>query len=264
MAVAMALAASLLVTGCAGSAGHPSSAASCEQFAASAIRRHVVITAVPAACRGLGQVELNVVADRALRAAAAGIHGKAGQRRLIARDSRFVSGLVRAVPAASQPAAPVTATAPATAAPSSRTSFGLAALAAWVVTVGLGVSMMARWVTRRGRPYGGRAPVLNYAHFWLAVAGLLTWIGYLVSGVAGVAWAACGLLLPLAGLGMALVFLGPAHSAGDDRPDMGHPDMGHLDMGRAARRLAIFVIAAHVTAASVTILLAVLAAIGSG
>ncbi len=115
---ALAAAGTALVTGCSGQpAGPRSSAASCAQFAASAIERQVTVTAVPAACRGLSQIELNVAVDRALRAAAAGVHGKAGQRRLIARDSQYLSGLVRVAPAASaasQPAgsASVTGTAP--------------------------------------------------------------------------------------------------------------------------------------------------------
>jgi hypothetical protein len=44
--------------------------------------------------------------------------------------------------------------------------------------------------------------VLNYAHFGLALTGLLVWISYLATGVTGLAWAACGLLLAVASLGM--------------------------------------------------------------
>ena len=113
---------------------------------------------------------------------------------------------------------------------------------------------------RHGAQSGhGRGPVLNFTHFGLALTGLLAWIGYLATGVTGLAWAACGLLIPVAGLGMALVFLAPARSPvttataarpGDDPPPVRHPPA--------------LVVAAHITAASITILLAVLAAIGSG
>jgi hypothetical protein len=135
----------------------------------------------------------------------------------------------------------------------SRAALGWAALAAWLVTVGLGVSMMARWITRTGRrgaPPGrrGRGPALNFTHLGLAVTGLLTWISYLATGVTGLAWAGCGLLLTAASLGMSLVFLG-GQSGDDPRPG------GH--------RPAV-VIAAHITAACTTILLATLAAIGAG
>jgi hypothetical protein len=140
-----------------------------------------------------------------------------------------------------------------------RTALGLAALIAWLVTVGLGLSMMARWITRTRRPgprpRHGHGLVLNLTHFGLALTGLLAWITYLATGVTGLAWAACGLLLAVASLGMTLVFLPPAAPAGtarlgDDPPPVGHPPVP--------------VIAAHITAACITILLATLAAIGSG
>jgi hypothetical protein len=239
------------------------SGTSCYQFAARAIQRHVTVAAVPAACQGLSQVEVNVAVSRALRAAAAGVRGKVRQRKVIARDSPYVAGLIRAVPASGPPTAVVSPSGspggPAVAAspsrPPSREALSLAALAAWLVTAGLGVSMMARWFIRARRRGSGQRPVLNFTHFGLAFTGLLVWIGYLATGVTGLAWAACGLLLAVASLGMTLVFLGPASTAtalgsGDGPAPAGHPP--------------VFVIAAHITAACVTILLATLAAIGAG
>ncbi len=235
-------------------------ATSCYQFAAQAIQRHVTVTVVPPACQGLSQVEVNVAVTRALRAAAAGVRGKVRRRRVIARDSRYVTGLIRAIPASGPPTAssgppggrPVAAP---SSRPPSREAFSLAALAAWLVTAGLGVSMMARWFIRARRQGSGQQPVLNFAHFGLALTGLLVWISYLTTNVTGLAWAACGLLLAVASLGMTLVFLGPASTAtvvrsGDGPAPAGHPP--------------VFAIAAHVTAACITILLATLAAIGAG
>ena len=237
------------------------SATSCYQFAAQAIQRHVTVAAKPAACQGLSQVEVNVAVSRALRAAAAGVRGKVRQRQVIARDSRYVAGLIRAVPASGPstafpsgpPGGPPVA-APASR-PPSREALSLAALAAWLVTAGLGVSMMARWFVRARRQGSGQQPVLNFAHFGLALTGLLVWISYLATGVTGLAWAACGLLLAVASLGMTLVFLGPASTATALRSEDGPAPVGHPP---------VFVIAAHVTAACVTILLATLAAIGAG
>jgi manganese efflux pump family protein len=221
---------------------------SCYQFGLEAIQRHVTVTAVPAACQGLSQLEVNVAVVRALHAAASGVRGKSGQRQVIARDSQYLADLIHAVPASSQPAVAAPQSGP-----PSRAALSLAALVAWLVTVGLGVSMMARWITRTRRhgaqPGHGRGPVLNFTHFGLALTGLLVWLSYLATGVTGLAWAACALLVPVAGLGMTLVFLAPARS-GDDPPSFRHPPG--------------LVVAAHITAASVTILLAVLAAIGSG
>lgn len=256
-----------MVAGCASQPGvSRGSVTSCAQFGIGAIRRHVTVTVLPAACRGLSQVEVNVAVGRALRTVAAGVHGKVRQRQFIARDSPYLAGLVRAVPTSGQPAV---ASPPS--GPPSRAALGLAALAAWLVTVGLGVSMMARWVTRsrrRGAPPGqgqGRRPVLNFTHLGLALTGLLAWISYLATGVTGLAWAACGLLIPVAGLGMALVFRASAPAAAPAAVSATTAATATLRADPpSVRHLPALVVAAHITAASVTILLAVLAAIGSG
>jgi len=245
----------VVVAGCSSQPAVPrGSVTSCYQFGVQAIRRHVTVTAIPAACQGLSQLEVNIAVGRALQAAAAGVPGKARQRQLIGRDSPYLADLIHAVPTPGQPAV-----APPQSGPPSRAALSLAALAAWLITVGLGVSMMARWITRSRRhgaqPGHGRGPVLNFTHFGLALTSLLAWISYLATGVTGLAWAACGLLLPVAGLGMALVFLTPARSQATAQA---------VDNPPAVRRPPALVVAAHITAASITILLAVLAAIGSG
>ena len=255
-------------TGCASPpAVSGGSVTSCYQFAAGAIQRHVTVTAVPAACHELSQVQVNVAVSRALRAAAAGVRGKVRQRQVIARDSPYVAALIRAVPASGAPAASASPPGtPVSALPSAPLSashgggaLGLAALAAWLVTAGVGVSMMARWITRvrrRGAAADrGPRPVLNFTHLGLALTGLLAWICYLATGVTGLAWAGCGILLAAASLGMTLVFLGPAATTPGTEPWAGPP---------RGPRPPVFVIAVHITAACATILLATLAAIGAG
>jgi hypothetical protein len=268
----------VVVAGCSSQPAVPrGSATSCYQFGVEAIQRHVTVTTVPAACQGLSQLEVNVAVDRALQAAAAGVRGKARQRQLIGRDSPYLADLIHAVPAPGRP----TVAAPQSG-PPSRGALGLAALAAWLVTVGLGVSMMARWITRTRRHGaqlgGGRGPVLNFTHFGLALAGLLSWISYLATGVTGLAWAACGLLLLVASLGMTLIFLAPARRPVTSLPTalagpaLAGPALAPATTAATARRgddppgrhPPALVVAAHVAAASITILLAVLAAIGSG
>lgn len=147
---------------------------------------------------------------------------------------------------------------------------GLDALAAWLITVGLGGAMMTRWMTRGGLRRGlagrpGSRPVMNLAHLGLAVAGLLTWIGYLATGLAGLAWTGCVLLLPVTGLGMSLLVVRPAErpvtatvaaaTPGGTVPAPGLP---------TARHLPVLVLAAHVAFAVATMLLALLAAVGAG
>jgi len=322
-----AVLAGMVLAGCSSQPAVPrGSVSSCTQFGIRAIRRHVTVTTVPAACQGLSQEELNVAVGRALRTAAAGARGKVRQRQLIARDSPYLAALIHAVPAPGQPVPGQSVPGqsvpgqsvpgqsvpgqsvpgqsvpgqsvpgqPAVAAPRSGppspAALGLAALATWLVTVGLGLSMMARWITRtrrHGAQPGGRGPVLNFTHLGLALTGLLAWIVYLVTGVTGLAWAACGLLLPVTGLGMTLVFLAPSErpapdpvrtparaSTGTPVGDLtGTPAVGPAGASARAqaaarspltsRRSSAFVIAAHITAASLTILLAVLAATGSG
>jgi manganese efflux pump family protein len=126
------------------------------------------------------------------------------------------------------------------------------------------VSMMARCMIRRRRraqPGQGRGPVLNFTHFGLALTGLLVWICYLVTGLTGLAWVACGLLILVAALGMTLVF--PALSRGvPDRGPVSSPATAVAGPAPPARRAPVLVVAAHITAASITILLAILAAIG--
>ena len=270
----MTVVTAVAVAGCSGPSAVPlGSVFSCTQFGVEAIQRHVTVATVPTACRGLSQTEVNVAVGRALQAATAGLRGKVRQRQAIGRDLPYLVGLIRPVPAASPPAVAAPASGP-----PSRATLSLAALVAWLITVGLGVSMMARWISRTGRhgarPGHGRGPVLNFIHFGLALTGLLIWISYLATGVTGLAWGACGLLLPVAGLGMTLVFGAPTRNpvtslatatagsatpapattaaavrTGDDPPSVRRPPV---------------LVAAHIVAASVTILLAVLAAAGAG
>lgn len=231
---------SAATTGCSGAAlPARGSVGSCARFAIGAIRRHVTVTARPPACRGLTGLQVNLAVAGALHAVAAGPGGKAGQRERMLSASRYVERLVTSVPA--RPGPPVAVP---TARQASRPVLGLAAVCSWLITIGLGLSVLARWIgrARRRAPAGhpGRVPARNGAHLVLAVTGLLTWAAYLATGVTGVAWAACALLLPTAGLGMTLVFLSPPH----------------------ARRPPVLIVGAHIAFATATILFAFLTAAG--
>ena len=214
-AAAGVILAGLLAAGCAHGPATPQrpSVQSCTAFGINALQHRVMVTSLPAACRGLTRAEVNYSVGRALYAVAGSVHGKAQRRALAAKLSPLLAHLVSTVPA--QPAQPP-APAPA-AGRASGPSLGLAALVSWLITVGLGAWMLVRWIARGGfgRARRGDAvlpPSVTFAHLGLAVAGLAAWIAYLATGLAGLAWAACGLLLPVAGLGMVLVLWFPERS----------------------------------------------------
>jgi hypothetical protein len=268
--------AGLLAAGCThGTASaRRASVASCTRFSLSALKRHVTVTSLPAACQGLTKAQVNFAADSALDAIIGTVHGKVRMRARVLELSPLLVHLVNTVPAQrSPPAASASSAARASGPP-----LALVALATWLITVGLGFVMLARWVTRGGLRrarvgQAGYAPAMNVAHLGLAMAGLVTWTIYLVTGLTSLAWIACALLLPVAGLGMTLVSLwfperslaasavpaartvpvaaGPvAVQASLDPPPVQHPPAP--------------VVAAHVAFAVATILFAVLAAVGSG
>jgi len=92
--------------------------------------------------------------------------------------------------------------------------------------------------------------VTVFGHFGLALAGLVIWIAFMVTGAQVLAWLAVGVIIGVAGLGMGALSAAlpdPARSA-----------------RTASARLPVTVIALHGMLATVTILLVTLAAIGAG
>jgi manganese efflux pump family protein len=176
--------------------------ATCYAFAVQALDRHVTVTAVPPACRGLNHEQINLAIDRAIHEVA-GPHRKAIARRLDHKEAAYLSYLVTVVP---PHVAPPPAAAPS--GPSSRLPLDIAALAAWAVTVAAGARLLAGWIAhgglRRGRArVAGMPRAVIAGHFTLALTGLGVWIGFLVTGLAALAWTAVAVVLSVAGLGMA-------------------------------------------------------------
>jgi hypothetical protein len=221
----------------------------CYAFGVQAITRHATVTAMPRACAGLSHEQIDVAVERAVRDAA-GPHRKAIARRLAYKDGAYLEYLVKVVP----PGPPI----PPAAAPAGRPPrwpLSLAALAAWIVTVAAGSWLLAGWLVRGGLRRGfarsaGVPRAVVVGHLSLALAGLLIWIVFLAADVAALAWAAVGVVLTVAGLGMATLAGGlpEAVSAG--------PDGG-------GGRTPVTVIALHGMLAATTILLVVLAAVGA-
>ena len=87
---------------------------------------------------------------------------------------------------------------------------GIATLVTWFLTASLGAYMLRTWIARGGprvtRAAGDRLPpVVVYGHASLALTGLAVWISYVASGLAALAWCGAILLMPVIGLGAAMV-----------------------------------------------------------
>ena len=295
-----ALAAVALAAGC--SAGQPAQSratvATCYAFAVQALDQHLRVTSVPPACRGLSHEQINQAVDRAIRTVV-GPHRKVVARRLAHKEGAYLSYLVTVVPPRS--AAPPAA---APSQPSSGSPLRLAALAAWAVTAAAGAWMLAGWLARgdlrrRYTRVAGVPRAVIIGHFSLALTGLGIWIGFLATGLPALAWTAVGVILSVAGLGMATLASGlpEGHHASDGPPEGYHgsngppegyhgsdglPDVQPADQGSGgrgsggtppARATAIqipawagkpvAIITLHGALAATTILLVVLAAVAA-
>ncbi len=192
----------------------------CTASGVQAIQRHITLSAVPAACRGLSRAELNFALGRALYQVAGSGRDKVGWRKAALAASRWLAPLVKspAFPAAPPPIPQPAGPGAADQMPADHQIFGLLALISWLLAVGSGGYMLGRWLVRGGlrqqRATGeGLAPGVLFGHFGLATVGLLVWISYLASQWTPLAWLAVGLLLPVFGLGIATLTLWVPYAA---------------------------------------------------
>lgn len=263
------LAAALMCAACGPGAGHApatsrpvaaqsattADTAACYAFAVSALRRHVTVRRLPPECAGLGATQVNDVVGRAIRTVV-GPMPKAAARRQDLADSHYLARLIR------QGRPPRPASLAAGPASTSGTLVArLAALAAWLAAaIAGGYLLIGR---RRSRRRGQiRALGLTYAHASLAVTGLCIWVGFMATAAPALGWIDVALTWLIVGLGMAtLLGDGPASPAGAaPAPAAAGPAPGE----RVAARPPVLVIALHGTLAAVTILLVLLAVIGTG
>jgi hypothetical protein len=83
----------------------------------------------------------------------------------------------------------------------------IAALITWLITATGGFVMLGMWIQRGGHraTTNSRLPAMMvFAHFALAVVGLLLWIGFLITETSTLAWSAFVVLLPVAVLGFVM------------------------------------------------------------
>jgi len=240
--------AAVLAAGCSAAPPAPRPTVdTCFAFGVRAIRLHVKVTRVPRACAGLSHEQVNQAIVRAVREVV-GTQPKTAARRLAAADSRYLGDLVSTI----RPPRPT----PPFAAPPGKPSglwLNLVALAAWIATAAAGAYLLSGWppgtgLRRRGNQTTSVPHAVIVGHVGLAAAGLATWIGFLATAVPALAWAAVGMIVTIAGLGMATLITGI-------------PEPG---MGSSAGRAPVLIIATHGVLATATILLVMLAAIGAG
>lgn len=214
---ALAAALALSVAGCAArsSAALSGTVPACADYAYQAIARHQVVTAVPAACAGLSRAQVNQAASTAIRQAAGG-GPKSAWRSQAGLAAPWVKALLTG---------PVPGPGPGLAgAPSGRgpgesvpgrgtgNAVPIAALLAWLITAASGGYVVGRWWRAGGRlrrqAVTAVPPVVTLGHAGLGLLGLVLWAVFVATGSAALAWVSAGLLVPVAGLGMAVLVIG--------------------------------------------------------
>jgi hypothetical protein len=287
-----------------GSAGGTAQATmpGCTAYGVYAIEHHITVTRTPAACQGLSKAEVNQAAARAIIQVAGGVR-KAIWRKRASEAAPFLAHLFSAPPPVTN-SLPALASGSAASGPLGARNLGMdtAALIAWLVTAGSGAYVLGSWLSHGGslrhRTGGtGAPPAVIFGHFGLALTGLVIWIVYMVAGLAALAWTAVGVLLPVAGLGMAALAIGlpglpslpglpgrpvpavagsaaagsstggSATSSADTGSTAGTGNTATGGPGRAAsakRRLSPLVVVGHGVLAVTTMLLVLLAALGVG
>ena len=284
-ALAGGMLAALCAAGCGSSSGGTFHATvqSCAAYGVHAIEHHITVTRKPAPCQGLSKAQVNqavaTAVDRSIGAAP-----KAVRRKRAGEAAPYLEHLVSTLP----PAASSPATARSPAASSGRDlPMSIAALVAWLLAAGSGGYVLGSWIAhggtlrRRARGTGTGSPAVVVGHFGLALSGLVLWAAYLTTGWAALAWVAVGVLLPVAGLGMATLTVGlpgrraaaaasgvsPVRvgvSAGTRSATIKVSSQGPDGTGAASvqARLSPLVVAVHGALAVTTIILVLLAALG--
>jgi hypothetical protein len=249
----------------------------CEDYARTAIERHQVATATPAACRGLSRAEVSQAASAAIR-----MTETRGSKPVLRREAIAAARWVRAMLAGPVPATgPVTSSAPAgqpatgqPAAGQSATGLGLGgvselaakvgALLAWLATAASGGFVLARWLLAGGSPRRGTPaaapPAVILGHVGAGALGLVLWVSFMLSGAVPLAWTALAVLVPVAGLGMGVLLLG---LPGPARPRTETGAVGARTAG-GRTRIPVLAVAAHGVFAVTALLLVLMATIGAG
>ena len=155
------------------------------------------------------------------------------------------------------------------------------ALIVWFITALWGLYMLAVWLiendaTRQGNS-ASRLPLpVILAHVTFAVTGLAVWVAYLLLDRRILAWAAVGILVAIALLGLSMFarWIPVYRMAGDEvrvpLPAGATPSAGAMPAGAPLRELPaegsfpLLVVLAHGAFAVTTVVLVLLTALGVG
>ena len=126
--------------------------------------------------------------------------------------------------------------------PASSSPHGLAvaALASWLVAELFGAYMLRSWIVSGGirdlqtRPRG-LSPALIFWHASLALAGLVSWVIFLLTRSVALAWAGVGFLAPAIGLGISTLTVWTPFPVRRPRPGEGaQPRSEHGERGNGS------------------------------
>lgn len=148
---------------------------------------------------------------------------------------------------------------------------GLAALISWLVTAFAGLYLLAVWLIENDVTHKGTArsrlpgPVI-LGHVLLALTGLGVWVVYLLSDTEMLAWAALGILLVIAGLGLTMFTRWiPVHRAfaAATAAEGSRSVSAEFDFP-AERNFPVSVVVGHGLLASTTLILVLFTVLGVG
>jgi hypothetical protein len=146
---------------------------------------------------------------------------------------------------------------------------GLAALISWLVTAFVGLYLLAVWLIENDVTHKGTArsrlpgPVI-LGHVLLALTGLGVWVSYLLSDTEMLAWAALGILLVIAALGLTMFTRWiPVHRAFAAASEGLQSVSAEFDFP-AERNFPVSVVVGHGLLASTTLILVLFTVLGVG
>ena len=263
----------------------------CVAYAYTAIERHHVITATPAACRGLSRAEVSQAARIAIGMTVTS-RTKSARRKQEGAAIPWVRAMITSPVPASGPAASAATAHPSAGTPVDGLGLGgvgepaakVGALLAWLATAASGSLVLVRWLLAGGSPLRrtttAAPPAVILGHVGAGALGLVLWVSFMLSGAVALAWTALAILAPVSGLGMTVLLLGlpgPVRplietKAAETRAVGVRAVGGRASGGRAAgarapgrrTRIPVLAIVGHGMFAVTALLLVLMATIGAG